>query len=541
MMNFDDLKEITVLYVEDEDILRDNIADMLQDVCKGVFTASNGEEGYKLFLEKQEYINVIISDIQMPKLSGIEMSRKIKAKTLDIPIIITTAFSDAKYLYESINVGIDAYTEKPVDMMHLLQTIQKALLPFAQQEALLKQAYTDKLTGLSNRAALDLALEKSVHTSLMIIDIDEFKVINDLYGTEIGNFVLKEFSQFLTLHKKESWDLYRIGSDEFTFIMHEHANSKYFEKAIQTLLEKVKTYYIYEHSYDIKINLNITVGISFEEKDILETADMALRRAKETKQHYLLYTDEHSYKKVYENDIQWIHRVDIAIKTNNIIPFFQPIVDKHKNIVKYECLMRLREEDTYYSPTFFLETAKKNKTYKNLTMIMLKNIFNIMQKFPKYDFSINLSHIDITDNDIVKYLITNLIEKDLGRRIIFEILEDEGLEDKEQFNYFVSATKEIGAKIAIDDFGTGYSNFSYLLELKPDIIKIDGSLIENIHKDVNAYAITEAIVSFSKRLGIETITEFVHSKEVYETLKSLDIDNFQGYYFGEPIPEDELQ
>lgn len=285
----------------------------------------------------------------------------------------------------------------------------------------------------------------------------------------------------------------------------------------------------------------MTVGISLEQKNILETADMALRRAKETKEHYLIYSYEHSYKKVYENDIQWIHRVDIAIKTNNIIPFFQPIVDKNENIVKYECLMRLREEGKYYSPVFFLETAKKNKTYKDLTKIMLNNIFDIMQRFPKYDFSINLSHIDITDNDIVKYLVTNLTEKNLGSRIIFEILEDEGLEDKEKFNYFVTTAKEIGAKIAIDDFGTGYSNFNYLLELKPDIIKIDGSLIENIHKDENAYAITEAIVNFSKRLGIETITEYVHSKEVYETLKTLDIDNFQGYYFGEPIPEEALQ
>ena len=540
-MNFDDLKEITVLYVEDEDILRDNIADMLQDVCKGVFTASNGEEGYKLFLEKQEHINVIISDIQMPKLSGIEMSRKIKAKTLEIPIIITTAFSDAKYLYESINVGIDAYTEKPVDMMHLLQTIQKALLPFAQQKALLKQAYTDKLTGLNNRAALDRALEKNVHTALMLMDIDEFKVINDLYGTEIGNFVLKEFAQYLTLQKRENWDLYRIGSDEFTFLIHEHANNKSCEKTIQTLLEKLKTYYIYEHTQDIKINLNMTVGISLEEKDILETADMALRRAKETKQHYMIYTNEHSYKKEYENDIQWIHRVDIAIKTNNIIPFFQPIVDKNQNVVKYECLMRLREEDKYYSPVYFLETAKKNKTYKTLTMLMLNNIFDIMQRFPKYDFSINLSHLDITDDDIVTHLITNLTEKNLGTRIIFEILEDEGLEDKERFNYFVTTAKEIGAKIAIDDFGTGYSNFNYLLELKPDIIKIDGSLIENIDKDENTYAITEAIVNFSKRLGIEIITEYVHSKEVYETLKTLDIDYYQGYYFGEPVAEDALQ
>ena len=461
--------------------------------------------------------------------------------TTDIPIIITTAFSDAKYLYESINVGIDAYTEKPVDMMHLLQTIQRAILPFAQQKALIRQAYTDKLTGLSNRAALDVELEKQVHTSLIIMDIDEFKVINDLYGTEIGNYVLKEFAQFLSLHKKENWDLYRIGSDDFAYIVHEHSNQKYYEQYIQMLLEKLKDFYIYQHAHDLKINVSMTVGISLEKENLLETADMALRRAKETKQHYLLYSDEYSYKKAYENDIQWIQRIDLAIKSNNIIPFFQPIVDTNEKVVKYECLMRLREGEDDYSPLLFLDTAKKNKTYKKLTMLMLRKIFTIIQKFPQYDFSINLSHIDITDKEIVQYIIKDITEKKLGSQLIFEILEDEGLEDKEQFSNFVHDVKEVGARIAIDDFGTGYSNFAYLLELKPDIIKIDGSLIKDIHINKNSYIITEAIVAFSKRLDIDIVGEFVHSKEVYETLQTLDIDNYQGYYFGKPIPEDELQ
>ncbi len=469
------------------------------------------------------------------------MAKKIKAVSDDVPIIFTTAFSDSKYLYESINVGIDAYTEKPVDMMFLLQTIQRAILPFAQRQALLKQAYTDRLTGLNNRAALDLQLEKKVHTGLILMDIDEFKVINDLYGTEIGNFVLKEFAHFLNLHKKENWDLYRIGSDDFVFVVYEHANSKYYEQYVETLSETLKAFYMYHHDYDIKINVNMTIGISLEQENILETADMALRKSKEQKRSFLIYTDEYNYKKVYENDIRWINRIDIAIKSDNIVPYFQPIVDRDQNVVKYECLMRLREHEECYSPVLFLDIAKKSKTYKELTMIMLKKIFVVMQKFTKYDFSINLSHIDISDSEIVKYLIENITEKALGSRIIFEILEDEGLEDKENFSDFVSAVKNIGARIAIDDFGTGYSNFSYLLELKPDIIKIDGSLIKNIDTDENSKIVTEAIVAFSKRLGIETVTEYVHSREVFETVKALDIDNFQGYYFAQPLPEKDLK
>ena len=540
-MDFSDLENINILYVEDEDIIRENITDMLKDVCSKVFTANNGEEGFNLFLEKQEHIHLVISDIQMPILSGMDMARKIREITYEVPIIFTTAFSDSKYLFDSINIGVDAYVEKPVDIMQLLKTTKKTILPFAQRKALLEQAYIDKLTGLKNRSALDLQLEKNVHSGLILMDIHAFKVINDLYGTDMGNFVLKEFAHFLTHQKIDNWDLYRIGSDDFAFLIYNHVDRKDCSKFFDNFFQNLRDFHIYNHTYDIEIKINLTVGVSIETENVLETADMALKVAKKEKKEYLFYTEKHNCAQTYENDIAWVNKIDLAIKTKNIKPYFHPIVDAKGKIIKFECLMRLCEADKAHSPYFFLEIAKKSRIYKTLTMIMLEQIFDAITEHPSYDFSINMSQIDILDNSIVNFILKNLSERNIGTRVIFEILEDESLEDKEKFFDFVNYVRALGAKIAIDDFGAGYSNFSYMLELSPDIIKIDGSLIKNIDTDRNAYIVTNAIINFTKQLKIETIAEYVHSEDVFEIAHELGINNFQGFLFSEPVPESEIK
>lgn len=539
-MDFEELENINILYIEDEDVIRENVADMLQEVAQEIFTARNGEEGYQLFVEKQEHIDLIISDIQMPVLSGLDMAKKIREITYEIPIIFTTAFSDSKYLFDSINTGIDAYVEKPIDIMHLLKVTKKTILPFIQREALLEQAYTDKLTGIKNRSALDMQLEKNLHSAFLLIDISAFKIINDLYGTEMGNFVLKEFARFLASHKIDNWDLYRIGSDDFGFLVYNDIDKRYCEKYFATFFEELKKRPVYNHEYALAIKINVTIGVALENENVLEKADMALKAAKLQKIDYLIYSDEYNCSKDYENDIEWVNKIDIAIKTNNIKPYFQPIVDSNKQVKKFECLMRLYENPKAHSPFFFLDIAKKSSVYKDLTMIMLQQIFVVVQKYPAFDFSINISQLDIGDSLIVKYILKNLKEKDIGSRVIFEILEDESLTDKVKFFDFVNAVRALGAKIAIDDFGTGYSNFAYMLEIKPDIIKIDGSLVKNIDKDENSLIVCEAITNFAKKLNIEIVAEFIHSKEVFEVSKSLGIESYQGFLFSEAVAESEI-
>ncbi len=151
--------------------------------------------------------------------------------------------------------------------------------------------------------------------------------------------------------------------------------------------------------------------------------------------------------------------------------------------------------------------------------------------------SINLLARDMMDGDINNYIIDKLKEYGVEKQVIFEILEDENIENQDRIENFISKAKRLGVKIAIDDFGTGYSNFSYLMKLKPDYLKIDGSIIKNIDKDENSEAIVKAIVSFAKTLHVKTTAEFIHSKDVYDKCYKLGIDEFQGFYLGEPKPD----
>ena len=150
--------------------------------------------------------------------------------------------------------------------------------------------------------------------------------------------------------------------------------------------------------------------------------------------------------------------------------------------------------------------------------------------------TINLSFKDILNYEFIDYL-DNVLEKlkfEDRNRLVFEILESENLSDYDFLEEFVLKYKKLGVKIAIDDFGSGYSNFIRIIRLKPDYLKIDGSLIKNIDKDNNSYEIVKSIIAFSKTLNIKTIAEYVHSEEIFNLLLELDVDEFQGYYFGKP-------
>mgnify|MGYP000876472920 FL=1 len=130
----------------------------------------------------------------------------------------------------------------------------------------------------------------------------------------------------------------------------------------------------------------------------------------------------------------------------------------------------------------------------------------------------------------------NKIEEKDKSRIIFEILESDYISDYSVLEVFIIKYRSQGIKIAIDDFGTGYSNFAHILKIRPNYIKIDGSLIKNINSDKNSYEMVKSIIDFSKALNIKTIAEFVHSQEVFDLLIELGVEEFQGFYLAEPLP-----
>ena len=189
-------------------------------------------------------------------------------------------------------------------------------------------------------------------------------------------------------------------------------------------------------------------------------------------------------------------------------------------------------------PGEFLDIAMKTQLYPQITKKVISHAFDLAKKHPEYMFSINLSNTDIADASMRELIENKLNECKDPSKICFEMLESEELSDYVVVNSFIKRIKGYGCKISIDDFGSGYSNFSYIIKIKPDYVKIDGSIIKDIDINKDSYSIASAIVAFAKDLGIKTIAEYVHSKEIFEICKEIGIDEFQGFYIG--VPKDRV-
>ncbi|MDD5399615.1 MAG: EAL domain-containing protein [Sulfurimonas sp.] len=388
----------------------------------------------------------------------------------------------------------------------------------------------DFMTGYGNRTKLNNDISKLQNISLAIFNLDNFRQINDFYGHEFGNKIIISIANKIhsLIFDDENLRFYRLQGDEFVILSTSY--SKYaFESVAKSVLISINESINIDEE---QILTSCSCGISFEDKEhILSSANMALKIAKRSNSNLLVYNEDISLNNEYKNNLHWAKKLSDAIKKENIITYYQPIVN-NSNLVheKYESLVRMRDEDKIIAPIFFLEVAKQTRQYFDITKAVIRQSFE-MFKDKDIEFSINLSIKDILEVQIFNYILTMLQEYNIGQKVVFEIVESESIENFEGVINFINQVKKYNCKIAIDDFGTGYSNFEYLIKLKADYLKIDGSLIKNLDKDKNAFIVVSTIVEFSKKLGMKTIAEFVENEEIFKIVREMGIDYSQGYYF----------
>lgn len=465
-----------------------------------------------------------------------------------IVVYLAIFFELKKYLIKPIrdfvsvikNITASNDIKKRVEVMDNIEEIDSIKDVFnAMLDSIEHQFYYDSLTGLENRRRLSEKLEERETVFLMIINIDHFQEINDLYGDSVGDEVLREVAAYLREAIPAKEPLYRLHADEFAHVCDSGIDEREFILFATYLEEKIS-----QKSFAIngkgEVSLSVTMGIAYGSDSLLANADIALKLAKKEKKHFLVYDESMAMAKEYEKNLEWTKRLKKAIEEEKIVPLFQPIVETAtEKVVKYEALMRMIDErGGFIAPIHFLKLAKKNKLYHQLTKIMIQKTMERFAHLP-YQVSINISVEDILNKEIYSYILQQLKSYSMGEKIVFEIIESEGIENFEQVLEFIEDVKRFGAKISIDDFGTGYSNFDYLMKLKVDYIKIDGSMIKNIDTDLNAQMITTTIVTFAKNMNIKCVAEFVHSQRVYEKVRELGVEYAQGYYFG--IPSDRIE
>lgn len=400
------------------------------------------------------------------------------------------------------------------------------------------QFLSDDLTGLPNRKKLIFDLMSMKKKNVTLINIDDFKEINNLYGHKAGDKILKIFSKLLLeVTSNIPVKTYSMGADEFACI---YEKDEFDEKYLLELMTRI-VYEIQNSSVSYKnqeIDVRVSVGIAVDEENVTGKADIALNKSRELKRQIVMYERSMGVEEMYRDNINRLNELKEALDNDRILPFFQPIVHiKERKTTKYEALIRLKKPNgDFLAPYYFLDLAKKSRLYSSLTAIMIEKSLKAVLETP-YEISINLSLEDILDNDTMNYLRDTLKRYGIAERVTLEILESEGIENYDEVSSFIKDVKKLGCKIAIDDFGTGYSNFDHLIHLNIDYLKLDGSIVKNIDTDENSRIIVETMVSFSKKLGIKTVAEFVESQEVLNSLEEIGVDFAQGYYLGKPSNE----
>ncbi len=400
--------------------------------------------------------------------------------------------------------------------------------------------YKDQLTGLDNRFALMEYLKLNSRVNVFVINLDNFSNINNAYGYAIGDEILAKVANLLKTIKLSNAELFRFDGDEFVFIVKDFYNFREINEFCESIISFFNQTEIDMGHDEIIVKISPSIGVAMGSGVItLSHAKVAISEARQhSRNTYKLFSGKSEYARKQQENVYWINKIRHAIADEKLVSFFQPIVNNHtKKIEKFECLARIKDDATMVSPARFMEAAKITGTLSLITRTIIINAFKIFSK-NDYEFSINITGNDIHLGYLEKFLLLNAKKYSIDpSRVVLELLEDIVTLTESDMLEQINSLRRKGFQIAIDDFGQENSNFSRLLELNPDYLKIDGAFIKNIIEDKQSQIIVGAIVSICKQSDIKIIAEYIHNEDVLKKIEEMGIDYSQGYFIGEPRVE----
>lgn len=404
-----------------------------------------------------------------------------------------------------------------------------------------KRVFTDPLTKTFNRNYLEelLLVVNLKDYSIAMLDLDKFKQINDTYGHQAGDYILVQASRIFKDSIRASDILVRYGGEEFLLLIH----NKNRDASALELCERIKkniynnTFLFDNHEIKVSVSIGLHKHPSLEKnlQEAIKLADQMLYIAKKNGRNRIEIYDEKAKNcdSTLSKDLLFVKE---ALDENRVLCYYQPIYDhKVDEILKYEALVRIVTQEGKIIPPFeFLPQIKGTNMHYKLTQRILHIVFEKIKESKK-EISININFSDLTNQDIEESIIKYLkSHPECAQKVTFEILESDEIDDVELFKEKTAMLHSLGAKVSIDDFGSGYSNFKTVIDIEANYLKIDGSLIKNIDKNDKDYKVVKSIIHFAKNSDMQTVAEFVHSKEVYDKLIALDINFMQGYYISPP-------
>lgn len=446
---------------------------------------------------------------------------------------------------------------KPEDKVICVTNVTKFK---SQHEELIYMAYYDSLTGLYNRnyfvrllsEFIRKAEEENAIVSLMIIDIDDFRKINDCLGIIVGDELVQQFGCMLKELNDENIIVCHLNSDVYCIAIYNPAGSRSVEHIHKTIQKRTKE--AFKLSGGQELNITVSVGVAeYPEAaasalELLNCAEIVMFKGKAMGKNTIQYFDAPILKEFLQA-VEIENKLKEAVFNHNFQLYFQPqYYTGNKRLRGVEALIRWRDEEGHMvNPSVFIPIAEKNGAIIPIGQwVVEQSIRQYAQWKHKYGYamimSINISSIQYSKDDFVDSLLRVLAQYQVPpQEIELEITESVLIEDFQAVSEKLKLLREYGVRISLDDFGTGFSSLSYLKKLPIDTLKIDKSFIDTVLTDSATRIITESIINMVKTLGFESIAEGVEQEQQYKYLHAIGCDVIQGYLLGKPQSAEEME
>ncbi len=567
-------------------LLVDDEVEMLNAVKRTLrkhFTVdvATGAESALALIKAEETYAVIVSDMQMPGMNGVELLRRVKLLSPDTVRIMLTGNADQKTAVDAVNQGdIFRFLNKPCAPEDLIASISLAIEHYVssttkQQQfvravsdaktlsyELSRQSRYDKLTGIFNRTEFERQLDdtllstnktKGIHT-LCVVDIDRFNVINDSCSQPAGDAFLLQIVKILKDKVRKHDVLARMEGDGFSILLKDCPIDE--ARNIATRIrESVSAFrFLWESRY---YSVTCSIGLlqiednSEDVRSLMHKGENLCVLAKNMggDRVYVYQSDDHDLKQ-HRSLAQWATRVGQALDEDRFKLFFQRIIPVNMAYSEgdhYELLIRMIDDDgSVIPPGLFLPAAEKYHLAVKLDRWVIKTTFDWLIAHPEHivnlrQCGVNLSGYSLGDEDMLAHICQTIDEHTgLATKICFEVTETAAIANLAKARNFIGELQERGCQFALDDFGSGLSSFAYLKNLPVNYLKIDGVFVRQIHSDHVDYAMVKSINDIAHVMGKETIAEFVENDQILSKLREIGVDYAQGYHINKPQPIDEL-
>ena len=418
-------------------------------------------------------------------------------------------------------------------------------------------SHRDSLTKLYNRRYFKQQLNREWFRlrrtdsclSIILCDIDYFKLFNDTYGHQEGDLCLQQVADALSKTLKRSADLVaRYGGEEFVVVMPDTDEAGAVGIA-ESLRTSVKALQIPHEGSLVNSTLTLSLGVAttipnaeHTPKMLLKAADDALYLAKHRgRDTVAVYEHAITLSSESESDQDWAKRIRFALDNDLFQLYVQPIESLKGDCQQhFEVFLRLEDRaGQVFPPSYFFKIAEHNGLMSSIDTWVINKLIEELTKasdrlnWQNYKFSINLSKASLSDRHFLKFLLTKIAQHQLPPELFcFEITEAIAVDNIKDIQNFILALKALGCQFALDDFGKGMCSLTHLKNFPVDYLKIDGSFIVDLHQNKVSLVMVEAIRHLATGIGLKTVAEFVENQEILDTLHRLDIDYAQGYHLG---------